>query len=125
MRCISIKMTPEAIGFHRNFMSRPPQSAFKDCMLNEMADSVKFRRFVSGTASDPDSSRNRPETGHMLRQNDYAIWQARGLNLIYHARISRIGRKTYLVSYGGFRILARPQSSGKLARNLDINSAAG
>src|SRR5687767_12399732 len=47
MGCIGIKMTPEAIGFHRYFMSRAPQSSLKHGMLNKMTDSVEFGWFVS------------------------------------------------------------------------------
>ncbi len=53
----SIEMTAQPIRLDSNIASRSALSPFENCMLDEMADAVEFRRFVAGTASHPNPGR--------------------------------------------------------------------
>jgi hypothetical protein len=54
-------------------------------MLNKMADSVEFGGLVPGSAADPDTGRDRPETGHMFGQDGYPVREFCRFNLVYHS----------------------------------------
>jgi len=64
-----VQISPEPIRFNRNIASAAPVSTFENGVLNEVADAIQLGSFMPGATADPDSGRNRPQTGHVL--SDY------------------------------------------------------
>jgi hypothetical protein len=84
MRCIRVKVTPQPIGFYSNIVRTSVPSAFENSVFDEVADAVELRRFMTRTAANPDPSRYRPESGHVLAQDGNAIGKSRRLNFVDH-----------------------------------------
>jgi hypothetical protein len=49
-----IEISAQPIRFNRDITCRSALSTFENGMLDEVANSVKFGSFVSGTAANPD-----------------------------------------------------------------------
>jgi hypothetical protein len=64
---------------------RAPMRSFEQRVLNEMANSVERRRFVTRASPHPNPETDGAKARHVFRQNRETICEAGGLNLIYHA----------------------------------------
>lgn len=84
MRCISIKVSTQAVGFGGDLVGGAPMRSFEQRVFNEMANPVERRRFVARASAYPNPETNGAKARHMFRQNRETVCESSGLNLIYH-----------------------------------------
>jgi len=84
MSGIRVEMSPESVGFNGYVLGGASLASFKDGMFNEVADTIKFRRFMTGSTPNPDSDSDRTKAGHVFGKNSNAVGKLGRLNVVYH-----------------------------------------